>query len=301
MASPLVHVVARPSDAPQRDQLGEGAFWDQATGALYWVDIVGKRAMRLDPLSGAMQVWPTPSPCSAIIPTARGDAIVALADGLHRLNFETGAIQHFCSPDPDVRNRSNDCRTDARGRIWLGTMWNNIGENGEGVALGGATGTISCVEADGSSTRMLTDMSITNSIAFSPDGRTFYCTDTRKHLIWAFACDPDGPTLSNQRVFSEVTEGGPDGSSVDVEGGLWTAQWGAGKVVRRTPDGRTDREIVVPAHQPSSCCFGGPDLKTLYITSARQDLAALEPSSLDGALFAVDLDTAGLPMTRFAG
>ncbi len=94
-------------------------------------------------------------------------------------------------------------------------------------------------------------------------------------------------------------EGGPDGSAMDEEGCLWTAGWGAGKVVRYSPDGRIDREIELPVTQPSSCAFGGPDLKTLYVTSARWELAA--PGPLDGALLAVPVDVAGLPMTPFAG
>ena len=88
---------------------------------------------------------------------------------------------------------------------------------------------------------------------------------------------------------------------MDAEGFLWNARWGGGRVIRFAPDGRIDRELEVPVAQPSSCCFGGPDLKTLYVTSARQELEGLAPNSLDGSVFAFELDVAGLPMTPFGG
>ena len=120
--------------------------------------------------------------------------------------------------------------------------------------------------------------------------------------MWSFDYDPDGPVISNQRVvLDKGPPGHPDGASLDVDGCLWGARWGGNRVIRFTPDGRIDREIELPAEQPSSCCFGGPDLKTLYITSARQELKGLTPDALDGSLFRVELDVGGLPMRRFAG
>jgi sugar lactone lactonase YvrE len=290
-------VVLRPEGMPRRDDLGEGPFWSLAERALYWADISRHRALRLDPESGAMRAWTFPQPCAAVIPTAAGGHLVALADGLHRFDAATGATTPFARPDGDPGNRSNEVRCDPQGRLWLGTMHNNIGPAGEPLPIPRRSGAYWCVDRDGSAIRVLGDIGITNTLCWSPDGTRLYCADTLKGVIWSFAYDPDGPHLGDRRVFVEGGEGGPDGSAMDADGCLWTSRWGAGKVVRYTPDGRIDRQIVLPATQPSSCAFGGPDLRTLFVTSARFEMAA--PGEMDGALFAVDAGVTGLPMTVF--
>lgn len=290
-------IVARP----ERDQLGEGPFWDQTAQALWWVDIVGKRACRLDPSNGEIRRWSLPRHCSAIIPTEAEDAIVALTDGLHRLDLESGGITAFARPDPDGGNRSNECRCDPAGRIWLGTMRNNLAPDGAPLPLDRSSGGLFCVEADGRSRRMLEGIGIANTLCWSPDGGRLYFADSIRGVIWSFPYTENGPRLGERRVFVEGGPGGPDGSAMDEDGCLWNARWGGGRLIRFTPDGRVDREIELPVAQPSSCAFGGPDRRTLYITSARQELEGLAPDSLDGALFAVPVDVAGMPMTRFRG
>ena len=288
-------------DRADRDQLGESPFWDESTQTLYWVDIVGKRVHRLDPASGEISHWSTPRFVSAAIPSVQGDTIVSLVDGLHRLNPATGATDPFVDPDANQSNRSNETRTDPQGRIWLGTMCNNLGSNGEALELKRDSGSVFCVEPDGRSTKMLSSIGITNAFCWSPDGRRYYCADTPKKLIWSFAYDPDGPALSDRQVFVDDGPGKPDGAAMDEDGCLWSARWGGGRVIRFTPDGKVDREVMLPAKQPSCCAFGGADRRTLYITSARQELGDLPPDSFDGGLFAVRVDTPGLPMRRFAG
>ena len=192
-------------------------------------------------------------------------------------------------------------RTDPQGRLWLGTMFNNIGPNGEDLPVDAGNGSVFCVTPDGYAKRMLSDITITNTFCWSPDGATFYTADTPKRVIWSFAYDPDGPALHDRKVFIEgdIAPGNPDGASMDEDGCLWSARWGGGRVVRLTPDGRVDRTIELPAKQPSSCAFGGADRKTLYITSARQGQDGLAPDAPDGSLFAVETGVAGLPMRRF--
>ena len=292
-------VVSRPPALPSHDDLGEGPFWCGAEGALYWADISRNRAMRLEPSTGEARAWTFSQPCAAMIPTAGPDRLVVLADGVYRFDAATGATRPFARPDADPGNRSNEVRCDPQGRLWLGAMHNNIGPGGEALPIPRSSGAYWCVDATGSAVRVLGDIGITNTLCWSPDGTRLYCADTLKGVIWSFAYDPDGPRLSDRRVFVEGGEGGPDGSAMDAEGCLWTARWGAGKVVRYTPDGRIDREIVLPAAHPSSCAFGGADLKILYVTSARFEMAA--PGEMDGVLFAVDVGVAGLPMTVFAG
>jgi sugar lactone lactonase YvrE len=295
-------IVLRPAGAPARDQLGEGPFWSESEQALYWVDIAGRWAHRTEPASGQGRSWRMPSSCSAILPTARGGvAVVALVDGLHWLDMDTGRTRPFVSPDPDAGNRSNETRCDPQGRIWLGTMCNNLAHDGSPVPLTRHSGGFFCVEADGRFTRVMADIGITNTLAWSPDGTRFYCADTLKETIWSFAYDPEGPRLSDQRVFVQGGPGHPDGSAMDEEGFLWNARWGGGRVIRFAPDGRVDREVRLPVEQPSSCCFGGPDRKTLYVTSARQELEGLAPDSLDGSVFAVPVDVAGMAMRPFGG
>ncbi len=286
---------------PQRDQLGEAPFWNVQDQALYWVDIVGKRVYRLNPSTGEIERWTTPRHVSAALPTERGDLIAAMTDGLYRLDPRTGDTQLFARPDPDRGNRSNECRADPSGRLWLGTMCNNLDADGSALPLARTSGAVFCVEPDGRSQRLIGDVGITNIFCWSPDGRLFYTADSAQRRIWVYDYDPQGPTLANGRLFVEDGPGGPDGSSMDEEGCLWTARWGGGRVVRYTPRGEVDLEIELPVAQPSSCAFGGADRKTLYITSSRQELEGLAPDSLDGALFVVPVKVAGMAMTRFKG
>jgi len=288
-------------DRPERDQLGEGPFWDEAARALYWVDIVGRRAHRLDPASGEIRRWSLPRHCSALVPTDHGDAIVAMTDGLHRLDLDTGDVSPFARPDLDFGNRSNECRCDPQGRLWLGTMCNNLSHDGAPIPIDRSSGALFCVDADGSARRMLDGIGIANTLCWSPEGDRLYFADTMKETIWVFPYTEEVPRLGERQVFAQGGPGHPDGSAMDEDGCLWNARWGGGRVIRFTPDGRVDRQIILPVAQPSSCAFGGPDRKTLYITSARQELEGLAPDSLDGALFAVAVDVPGMPMTRFAG
>ena len=286
---------------PERDQLGETPFWDEATQRLLWCDIVGKTVKRLDPSTGRIERWPMPQYVSGVIPSDDGHAMVMLVDGVYRLDLGSGVATGFTRPETDPRNRSNEVRTDPQGRIWLGTMFNNIGPSGEDVPVTADNGSVFCVAPDGFAKRMLSGINITNTFCWSPDGTKFYTNDTKLRVIWVFDYDPDGPTLHNRQVFAEgdIAPGNPDGGSMDEDGCLWSARWGGGRFVRFTPAGKVDREIELPAAQPSSCAFGGVDRKTLYMTSARQGQEDLPPDALDGSLFVTQVEVAGLPMPRF--
>lgn len=287
-------------DRPERDQLGEGPVWDVQDQALYWVDIVARRVFRLDPPSGKIQRWRAPSMVSIAVPTRRGDLLLGLEDGAYRMDPQSGVSALFCGPDPAPANRSNDSKTDAQGRLLLGTMFNTNGPNGEALTMPARTGGLFRVDPDGGCERLLDDVGIPNALAFSADGRRVTFADTTREVIWSFAYTPEG-RLEDRRVLLEGGPGHPDGAAMDADGCLWNARWGAGVVIRITPDGRIDRTLKLPVAQPSCCAFGGPDLKTLYVTSARQQLPGLAPEALDGALFAVPLDVAGVPTPRFAG
>lgn len=297
-----VERVERPSHLPARDQLGEGPFWDVETQALWWVDIVGRRVMRLDD-AGEVRAWATPQHVSGAIPCASGGLMLALADGLHRLDLGAGLTTPFARPDPQTGNRSNEVRTDPQGRLWLGTMANNLAPDGRPLPLAGATGGLFRIAPDGSSARLLSGVGIANTLVWSPDGARLYFADSLLGVMWSFAFDGADGALSDRRVFLEpdAAPGAPDGSAMDEEGCLWNARWGGGCVARFTPAGRLDRLEPIPARQPSSVAFGGPDRRTLFVTSARQELEGLAPDSPDGALFAIRVDVAGVATPRFAG
>lgn len=297
---PVPEVVARPSHLPQRDQLGEAPFWDEATQALWWVDIVGKRVQRLDE-DDEVRAWATPGFPSAAVPCASGGLMVPMQDGVHRLNLGSGLTEPFARPDANPANRSNECRADPQGRLWLGTMANNLAADGTPVPLSGTSGGLFSIEPDGRPTPVLADIGISNTLAWSPDGATLHFADSLKGVIWAFPFDAATGKLGERRVFADhdAAPGEPDGSAMDADGYLWNARWGAGIVARFAPDGRLDRVVELPATQPSSVAFGGAELQTLYVTSARQGMTA--PGETDGALFRLEVEVAGLPMTRFAG
>ena len=153
---------------------------------------------------------------------------------------------------------------------------------------------------------MIDGISIPNSLAWSPDGRTMYFADSLCHTIYAFAFTPETGDVGTRRVFAETAAPAfPDGSAMDCEGCLWNAEFFGGRVVRYAPDGRVDRVITCPLDRPTCCAFGGPDLRTLFITSTCQNMAAAERAAqpLAGALFAIDVDVQGLPepAVRLAG
>jgi len=285
------------SVADVRNTLGEGPVWDVREQALYWVDIKGHRLQRLEPQSGAVRTWRLPEPvgCAALRET--GGAIVALQSGFAFLDLATETLEWIARPEPDrPGNRMNDGKCDRQGRFWAGTM-----DDAERTR----SGALYRVDPDLGVHRLESDIGIPNALAWSPDSRTLYFADTAERTIYAYDHDPDSGAIANRRVFapSPTQAGNPDGATVDAEGALWCAQWDGWRVLRYAPDGRVDRALELPVQRPTSCAFGGPELKTLFVTTASigLDPGALAEQPLAGSLLAVELDVAGLPERRFAG
>lgn len=281
----------------QRYQLGEAPFWDEAEQALYWVDIAGKLACRL--IGTTLQSWHLPEHGSAFIPCASGDALVTLSSGVYRLDLSSPpdkpALSLFCVADPTPGNRGNEARCDVQGRLWLSTMQNNIAEDGSDLALERRCGGLFRVDPDRSVTRLLSGLGIPNTLLWSNDGATLHFADSLDEIIYHYPIAADG-SLGKPRSWAwHSGHGGPDGSAMDGEGYVWNARWDGNCLLRLAPDGSIDRIIEVPVSRPTSCVFGGPDLRTLYVTSAAAG------SSLDGAVLAASVEVAGLPCTRFAG
>jgi len=278
------------------DQLGETPLWCERERKLWWLDIERPRLQSFDPSTGAHEIAPVDH-TSSLGSLALGDdgsKLLALDLELHR-RAASGEMSMFARVEQGLDNRLNDGRVDPRGRFWVGTMDNQLHR---------PNGALYRVDPDGRVHRMLDDgVIVSNGIAFSPDGKTMLFTDTRRHTTWRFDLDLDDGTLSNRRVFADhtATRERPDGACVDAQGCVWTAFFAGRRVVRYQPDGTIDLVVPMPVTNPTCVCFGGGDLRTLYITTAAKFLTpeqhAAEP--LAGSLFAVDGIGQGLPEHRF--
>ncbi|NQW11236.1 MAG: SMP-30/gluconolactonase/LRE family protein [Alphaproteobacteria bacterium] len=283
---------------PANAILGEGPVWDAAENALWWVDIKRPELRRYDATTGAVETWRAPERIGCVIPTRTPRRFIAgLKSGLAVVKpAEDGAlsVDYVARPDAEhPTNRFNDGKADPAGRLWVGGMDDEERD---------ATGYLYRVMPDLSYAAMDGPYAVTNGPAISGDGRVLYHTDTLGRTIWRFDLGSDGALANKSRfvVFDDPGWGHPDGSTVDAAGFLWVAHWGGGRVTRFTPDGTLDRVIPVPARQVTSCVFGGPDLRDLYITSAAVGLP--DPADgIDGALFRCRPGPQGVPVARFLG
>lgn len=280
-----------------RNTLGESPAWAAREQALYWVDIPEKRLFRLG--QTGVETWQLPEICSAVVPRATGGVVLTLERRVVLFDPGSGWLETLCRPDRNLQNRSNDARCDASGRLWLGTMQNNFDANGNGQEITQSSGSLFRIEPDSSTVELLSNIGISNGLAWSPDSKTMYFADSMTNQIDAYDFDLEQGSISNKRLFSNFDRGAPDGSSVDNEGFLWNARWGAGCLVRFNPNGKLDRMIELPFAQPSSCTFGGQHLEILYVTSARTGLT--NPNEFDGALLALDVGARGFSSPEFVG
>jgi L-arabinonolactonase len=281
-------------------QLGEAAVWCGREQALWWVDIEEPALHRFDPATGADRSWPMPSRIGCFALRERGGMVVALEDGFHFLDPETGALEAIVDPEPDKPgNRFNDGTTDPVGRFVAGTM--PLGPREPVAAL-------YRLWPDRRCEKLFDGLTVTNGCAFSPDGRTFYFADSESSVrtIWACDHDPDSGAVTNRRVFVDThgLAGRPDGGTVDAEGCYWMAGVGGWQLVRFTPDGKVDRIVDLPVERPTKIAFGGKDLDVLYVTSIGKGptpgTETRQPQA--GGIFAVRVPgVRGLPQPRFAG
>ncbi len=289
-----------------RDQLGEGIFWCPAEQALYWVDVPLPSVLhRFDPVSQRHDVWPMPEMITALAKRRDGSLLIVSHHGVNFFDPRSGEFTRVAAPEKDQPlNRSNDGAPDARGRFWYGTMSNNLAPDGSEIPILDATGKLYRIESDLRIVAMDGPVGIPNSTCFSPDNRTLYFADTRQGTIFAFDFDLEGGVIGRKRVFSDLQGYGyPDGSTVDAEGGVWNARWGAGCVMRFTPDGKVHRVVEIPAPNATCCAFGGAALDTLYVTTSRLNLSPAQLHSYPnaGGVFAFRPGMSGLPRPCFAG
>lgn len=279
---------------PVGNTLGEGVLWDPIEKRVWWTDIQELRLFRHDPATRALQTFDLPERLGSFGFVAGSDEIIAAFEsGFAIFHPESRRLDWLARPDHGAKNlRFNDGRVDRQGRFWSGSMVEGKGQ---------PTGKLYCLRGKTAEVH-LTDIAISNSICFSPDGRYLYFTDTPKREILRYDIDPDTSFIGNRTVFARTPRGAfPDGSNVDAQGCVWNAHWGAGRVVRYALDGSVDSEIDVPATQPTCIAFGGPHLDMLYVTSAREGLTAdsLKTQPHAGDVFVYKLDVKGMADSRF--
>ena len=270
-------------------EIGESPVWCDRAQVLWWVDIAAGALHRFAPATGEDRVWPMGRAVACIALTEGPDLVLALADGLFRFTPETGALAGLTTFEPDrPDNRPNDGAMGRDGRFYFGTM--------KSAPDGVPGGALYRLDPDGRVTRLLEGLHVSNGLAVSPDGGTLYLSDSWKEVrkVWAF--DLKQGELSNRRVFFDTAgrPGRPDGGCVDAEGFYWSAAIDGGQLLRISPAGEVDRVIEMPVKKPTKCCFGGPDLDVLYVTS----LGATDDSPDAGALMALRPGIRGLPEPR---
>ncbi len=277
--------------------LGECPVWSTAEQVLYWVDINAPSLNRFDPATGRNTVLPMPESIGCFALRRDGGFVVALRSGFW-LAEQDGTLTRKVADAPydPAHHRFNDGRCDPQGRLLAGSM---------NEARDAASAALYRLDPDFTLTELFSGMTISNGLAFSPDGGTMYHSDTMPRIVTCYDYDAASGTPSRPRVFAQFAAelDRPDGAAVDRDGCYWTAFYNGGRIQRIAPDGRLLEAYPIPAMCPTMCAFGGADLKTLYVTSARQrrlpdELARLPQS---GGLFAMKVDVPGLPEPRFAG
>ena len=294
-------------------QLGESPFWHPGDQALYWLDITARTVLRTRDEGGATRVerWPLPSEPGCMAPARSGGLVLALRDGIYRAREWGGELQLLVRADHDTRTmRFNDGKCDAQGRFWAGTI--NEAKDRSNAAL-------FCLDARGGRapvfTQMANEATTANGLAFSTDARTLYWADTASHTVRAWDWDAAANTLSSERTFARFEakptgwtpesgvpyDGRPDGATLSADGHYWVAMFEGAQVLRLDPTGACVDTLALPAQCPTMPCFGGADLRTLFVTSAAKGRSDAERARLphSGSVFHTRVATAGLPVNFF--
>jgi sugar lactone lactonase YvrE len=278
-------------------ELGEGPVWDPAASCLYFVDILRGRVHRYDPASQATRTYEVDRMVGAVAPSESGNLMLASHDGFARLDLSSGRVQLIAEVEADRPDqRMNDGKCDPAGRFWAGTM---------ALDERGGAGALYRLDPDLRVHTMLRHVSISNGLDWSSDGRTMYFIDSPTQSVDLFDFDLPTGAIANRRSLVRIgpVHGTPDGLTLDAEGCVWVTLWGGGEVRRYKPDGSLAAVVRIPTSYPTSCTFGGPDLRDLYITTATIKLSDEERTNQTGAggLFRARPGPAGRPPNRFKG
>jgi sugar lactone lactonase YvrE len=281
--------------SPHPDRLGESPFWHPHERRLYWVDIPGRQVHRAAADGGGFESWPMPQEPGCIAPARSGGLVIALRDGIYRARAWGGGLDllHRFGHDP-ATTRCNDGKADPLGRFWAGTIYEPRDR---------PLAELHCLEWVAGAARvqrMAGGATTANGLAWSPAGDVLYWSDTPRHVVWAWDWDARANALGPQRVFHQFPAkppgwqpgqpgygGRPDGAAVDADGHYWCAMYEGGRLVRLAPTGQVVGELPTPMPSPTMPCFGGDDLRTLFVTGSGSEVACTR------------VDAAGLPVNFF--
>ncbi len=278
--------------------LGESPLWHPDEQVLYWVDIPGLQLNRYNPVTGRHDEWHFASEPACCAPLLGGGLLLGMRDGLWRFDTDTGERHRLAHPpyDPGAQ-RFNDGKADAQGRFWVGTI--DDARQPRAALYRWSKGDLD---------RVAEGITVSNGLAFSPDGATLLWADTKAHAVYAFDLEAGSGGLTRRRVFKQfpvraegqalISYGGrPDGAAMDSEGAYWVAMFEGQRLLRIAPDARVLLELPLPVRCPTMPCFGGADLRTLYITTSRENRPAEELAGqpLAGCVLQLRVEVPGLP------
>lgn len=286
--------------APTGDVCGEGLLWEPAREYIFWTDINRFLVHRLTLKDAAVRTWFFSEPVTCVMATSREESLVlSLGSGtiLWKPESDERSASFFTLPGwPAVR--CNDAAIDPAGSLWVGSMRNNVGVDGEPGEAESSDGALYRIDGSGAVKEWRHGLGIANTLVWSPDDSTFYFGDSLKNCIWSYDFDATERSISGERPFFEGFERGlPDGSAIDAEGYVWNCRYGGSCIVRVAPNGAIDRVIEMPVSNPTNCTFGGRNGNVLYVTSAAPGAGRWE--RFGGGLFALETNVTGTGTNRF--
>ena len=288
-----------------KNLLGEGITWSADQENLYWLDVViPSKLFQLHLPTNKLSTFIMPEMISSISIRSKKDLIIASQYGVYNYNLTSNNFTRLIETEPLLKfNRSNDGASDIKGRFWFGTMQNNLDEEGQDIPITKNSGSLYRLNTDLTLDKIESNLGIPNTFIWNPDNTKFYFTDSMEEIIYSYDFDEESGEITNKKKFATFNRGIPDGSTMDSEGFVWNCRWGGSCVVRFDPLGRVDRVLEVPIANVTNCVFGGKDLKTLFITTAKQGLSKeyVKKNPYAGSLFAIDLSIKGIEDNNFLG
>tara|TARA_B100001057_G_scaffold499972_1_gene612767 strand:- start:1051 stop:1938 length:888 start_codon:yes stop_codon:yes gene_type:complete len=274
--------------------LGEGITFSKKDQTLYWLDInYTSKLYKFNLINQQKDIFEIPEIVTATTIKSENEIILVSNNGINLFNINSKKFERILNIENKLlHTRSNDGASDAKGRLWFGTMQNNFDKDCKSIPIKENIGKLYRVDKDNIITVVEDNLGIPNTFVWSPDNKNFYFTDTLDGSIMKYDYDIETGNLSNKQFFAKFDIGFPDGSTMDTDGCLWNCRWGGSCVVRYTPSGEVDQVIEMPVENITNCVFGGKDLKTLFITSANNP--GKNQHELDGSLFSINLNYQGL-------
>ena len=282
------------------DACGEGILWARDAQCIYWTDINRFLVHRYALRDATLKTWFFSEPVTCVMETNRpGTLALSLGSGVVLWEPEGHAPPKsvFALPGwPAVR--CNDAAVDPGGGVWVGSMRNNVLEDGSETEEGGTDGVLYRLDGNGVASEWRRDLGISNTLVWTQDQTKFYFGDSLQNCIWSYDYDLSSRSIASERIFfAGFDRGAPDGSAIDSDGYVWNCRYGGGCIVRVAPDGKVDRVIELPVSRPTNCTFGGPDGNVLYVTSAYPEAGRWE--RFGGCLFSLQTNVVGVPDNRF--